>query len=109
MNIKVQVPVFCWISCILKFSGIKIGRLHVNTSVSVLLEFEKENDDFPHGLVVKTPPAVQEPQEMWVQSLGWIDPLEGMTTHYNSLAWRIPWMEEPISLQSMDLQRVGHD
>ena len=109
MNIKVQVPVFCWISCILKFSEIKVGRLYVNTSVSVLLESEKEKDDFPHGSVVKNPPAAQEPQERWVQSLGWIDPLEGMTTHYNILAWRIPWMEEPISLQSMDLQRVGHD
>ena len=33
---------------------------------------------------------------MWVQSLGWEDPLEeGMATHFSILAWRIPWTEEP--------------
>ena len=34
---------------------------------------------------------------------------EGMATHFNILAWRIPWMEEPGRLQSMGLQRVVHD
>ena len=49
-------------------------------------------------------------QETWVQSLGWEDPLEKeMATHSSTLAWRIPWMEEPGRLQSMGLQRVGHD
>ena len=48
-------------------------------------------------------------QETWVQSLGWEDPLEKeMATHSSTLAWRIPWMEEPGGLQSMGLQRVGH-
>ena len=43
--------------------------------------------------------------ETWIQSLGWKDPLEeGITTHSNSLAWRIPWTEEPGGLQSMGLQ-----
>ena len=37
---------------------------------------------------------------MWVQSLGWEDPLEGMATH-SSIACRIPWTEEPGGLQSM--------
>ena len=38
-------------------------------------------------------------------SLGWEDPLEeGMATHSSSLAWRIPWTEEPGGLQSMELQ-----
>ena len=50
---------------------------------------------------------------MWetrVQSLGREDPLEKeRTTHSSVLAWRIPWMEEPGRLQSMDLQRVGCD
>ena len=32
-----------------------------------------------------------------------------MATHSNNLAWKIPWMEEPSRLQSMGLQRVGHD
>ena len=49
-------------------------------------------------------------QETWVQSLGREDPLEKeMATHSSILAWRIPWMEEPSGLQSMGLQRVGHD
>ena len=34
---------------------------------------------------------------------------EGMATHSNILAWRIPWTEEPGGLQSMESQRVGHD
>ena len=42
--------------------------------------------------------------------LGWEDPLEKvMATHSNILAQRIPWTEEPGGLQSMGLQRVGHD
>ena len=52
-------------------------------------------------------PAVRETR---VQSLGREDPLEkGMATHSSMLAWRIPWTEEPGGLQSMGLQRVGHD
>ena len=44
------------------------------------------------------------------QSLAWEDPLEeGTTTHSSILAWRIPWTEEPGGLQSVELQRVGHD
>ena len=43
-------------------------------------------------------------QEMWVQSLGWEDPLEKeMATHSSSLAWEIPWTEKPDGLQSMRL------
>ena len=52
-------------------------------------------------------PTVQETQ---VWSLGWEDPLEKeMATHSSILAWKIPWTEEPGRLQSMGLQRVGHD
>ena len=44
---------------------------------------------------VKNPPAMQEPQETWVQSLGRENPLrEGMPTHSSILAYRIPWTEE---------------
>ena len=50
---------------------------------------------------------------MWetqIQSLGREDPLEKeMATHSSTLAWKIPWMEEPGRLQSMGLQRVRHD
>ena len=49
-------------------------------------------------------------QEIWVQSLGWEDPLEeGMATHSSVLAWRITWTEEPGGLQFMRLHGVGHD
>ena len=47
---------------------------------------------------VKNAPAIEKTQEMWVQSLGWEDPLEeGVATHSSILAWRIPWTEEPGS------------
>ena len=46
---------------------------------------------FPSGAVVKNPPAMQELQETWVQSLGLEDPLkDGTATHSSILAWRIP-------------------
>ena len=65
---------------------------------------------FLHGLVaqlVRNPPTVQE---TWVRSLGWEDPLEKeMATHFTTLAWKIPWMEEPGRLQSMGSLRVRHD
>ena len=49
-------------------------------------------------------------QEIWVQSLGQEDLLEkGIATHSSILTWRIPWTEEPGRLQSMGLQRVGHN
>ena len=57
--------------------------------------------------MVKNLPAVQETQ---VRFLGQEDPLEkGMATYSSILAWRIPWTEEPDGLQSIGLQRVGHD
>ena len=47
---------------------------------------------------------------MWVRSLGWENLLEeGMATHSSILAWRIPRTEESGGLQSMGLQRIGHD
>ena len=57
--------------------------------------------------MVKDLPAVKE---TWVQSLGREDPMEKkMATHSSILAWRIPWTEEPGGLQSVGLQRVGHE
>ena len=53
---------------------------------------------------------MKELQDTWVPSLGWEDPLEeGMATHSNIVAWRIPWTEEPGKLQSLGSQRVRHD
>ena len=49
-------------------------------------------------------------QGTWVQFLGWEDPLEKeMATHSSIPAWEIPWTDEPGGLQSIGLQRVGHD
>ena len=48
--------------------------------------------------------------ENQVQSLGREDPLEKeMAIHSSTIAWKIPWTEEPGRLQSMGSQRVGHD
>ena len=57
--------------------------------------------------MVKRLPTMPETR---VRSLGQEDPREKeIATHSSSLAWKIPWMEEPGRLQSMGLQRVGHD
>ena len=56
---------------------------------------------------VKCLPAVRE---TWVLFLGQENPLEKeMAIHSSTLAWKIPWTEEPDRLQSMGSQRVGHD
>ena len=60
--------------------------------------------------MIKNLPANAGDIETWVQFLGQEDPLEeGMATHSNLLAGRIPWTEEPGRLQSMGSQIVGHD
>ena len=65
---------------------------------------------FPGGSAVENPPAMQEPREMWVQSLVQEDPLEeGTATHSSGSGWEIPGTEEPGRLRSMALKRVGHD
>ena len=49
-------------------------------------------------------------RETWVRSLGREDPLEKeMETLSSTLAWKIPWTEEPGRLQSLGLQKVGHN
>ena len=62
------------------------------------------------SLVAQTVEHLPTMQETRVQSLGQEDLLEKeMVTHSSILAWKIPWTEEPGRLQSMGLQRVGHD
>ena len=57
--------------------------------------------------LVKRLPAMQE---TWILSLGQKDPLEKeMATHSSTLAWKLPWMEEPGGLQSMGSLGVGHN
>ena len=44
------------------------------------------------------------------EDLGWEDPLEKeILTHSSTLAWKIPWTEEPSGLRFMGWQRIGHD
>ena len=65
---------------------------------------------FPCGAVVQNPSTNEETQETWVRSLGREDPLEEeMATHSSTLAWKIPWTEQPGGLQSPGSQRAGHD
>ena len=61
----------------------------------------------PGGSMVKNLPAKQH---MWVQSLGWEDPLEKyMATSSSIFAWEIPWTEEPSRLfETIGFQRVRH-
>ena len=71
-------------------------------------------DSAPQGpqasVVAQTVKNLPETWKTRVRSLGWEDPLEkGMATHSSILAWRIPWTEETGGLQSMGLQRAGHD
>ena len=82
-------PWFCW----LMWDGEKMKGF-----VSCL----KTGGAFLVAQKVKNLPAIQE---TWVWALGWEDPLEkGMATHSSTLAWRIPWTEEPDGLQSMGSQ-----
>ena len=69
------------------------------TTLEMFYPHVTEAWDFPRGSGVKNPPAMQELQEIKVQSLGQEDPLEeAMATHSSILAWRIPWTEEPGGL-----------
>ncbi|KAI4565698.1 hypothetical protein MJT46_009073 [Ovis ammon polii x Ovis aries] len=49
-------------------------------------------------------------QKTWVQSLGWEDPLrKDMASHFKILFWKSSWTGKPDGIQSMGLQRIGHD
>ena len=62
------------------------------------------------SLVAQRVKRLSTVRETWVQSLGWEDPLEKeMAIHSRTVAWKIPWTEEPARLQSMESQRVGND
>ena len=65
---------------------------------------------FPVGSVVKNPPANtgDTGDKSSIPGLG-RSPGKEMATHSSILTWKIPWVEEPGRLQSMRLQRVGHD
>ena len=61
-------------------------------------------------LAAQTVKRLSTMRETRVRSLDWEDPLEKeMAIHSRTIAWKIPWTEEPGRLQSMGSQRVGHD
>ena len=73
-------------------------------------KFELANIPIQLSLVAQTVKNLLVIWETWVQSLVWEDLLEeGTATHSSFFTWRIPWIEELGGLQSMRLQRVGHD
>ena len=60
-------------------------------------------------MVENSPTNAGDVPEVWLQFLGYGDPLEKeMATYSSILARKIPWTEEPHGLQSMGSQRVGH-
>ena len=68
------------------------------------------SSDLWASLVAQMVKRLTAMRETWVRSLGREDPLEKeMAIHSSTLAWKIPWMEEPDRLQSVGSQRVGDD
>ena len=62
------------------------------------------------SLVAQTVKHLSTMRETWVQSLGQEDPLEKeMAIHSSTIAWKVPWTEEPGRVKSMGSQRVRHD
>ena len=76
-------------------------------SLQMVIAAMKLKDASLVAQTVKRLPAMWETR---VRLLGWKDPLEKeMAIHSSTLAWKIPWTEEPDRLQSMGSQRVRHD
>ena len=85
-----------------------MGQLS-GTAPDLILLKEKQNRTFLVAQMVK---SLSTMQETWVRSLSREDQLEKeMTIHSSTIAWKIPWTEEPgrLQLQSMGSQRVRHD
>ena len=112
-KIRMYILVSFWIPYCILFVPLFISHFFPPVSLSLLsLAY------FSHSLFFTTFLSVVSQmvqnlsavQETWVQSLGWKAPLEKeMATHSSILARRIPWTEEPGGLQSVGLQRVGHN
>ena len=64
----------------------------------------------PTDLVAQMVKHLSTMRETWLQSLAWEDHLEKeMAIHSSTIAWKIPWTEEPGGLKPTGSQRVGHD
>ena len=80
-----------------------VSLLFINCNKGITLVGDVDNNKFGYicgasqvAPLVKNLPAMQESQEMWIQSPSWEDSLEEIMATYSSiLAWRIPWTEEP--------------
>ena len=67
-------------------------------------------EDIRASLVAQMVKHLPAMQETWVRFLDWEGPLEKeMAIHSSTLAWKIPWTDEPDRLQSMGSKRVVHD
>ena len=83
-------------TCDTTLTRVTWGGKESDTTEQLSLHFKDTKVASQVALVVKNPPAMQELQEVWVQSLGQEDPLEEeMATHSSILARIIPWTEEP--------------
>ena len=81
--------------------------MNVDHQVNIVLLFLYSDRASLVAQMVKNLPEMQETR---IQSLSWEEPLEKeMVMHSSILVWRIPGTEEPGRIQSMSLQRVGHD
>ena len=100
---------FCILNCIIYLYILEIIPLSVALFANIFFDFEGclwFTLTFLVAHRVKCLPAMLE---IWVQSLGWENPLEKeMATHSSTLAWKIPWTEKPGRLQPTGSQRVGH-
>ena len=79
--------------------------------VSVLeLRLLHEHKGIPRWHPCKEPASARDIRDVGsIPGSGRSPGYKGMATHFGILAWRIPWTEGPDGLQSMGLQRVGHD
>ena len=105
-NMKKNVNIYIYI-CLCVCNWITLQSVHLKLTQNCKWTT-------PHlkraSLVAQMVKRLPTMRETLVRSLGREDPLEKeMATHSSTLAWKIPWMEEPGRQQSMGSQRVGHD
>ena len=93
--------------CIISFYMKLLVRDGAHAQINLKININVLKNGFPRWLSGKNKQTQKTHlpiRETWVQSLGWEDPLEKeMATHSSTLAWEIPWTEEPGGLQSMGL------
>ena len=88
------------------FAGLDVPYKGLGCSVAVDSDYTQPWA----SLVAQTVNCLPTMRETRVRSLGREDPLKKeMETHSSVLAWKVPWTEDPGRLQSMGLQRVGHN